>query len=67
VSKQQAFPGVPGIPVGWEFLGFMEPNKGDWFLCLVNRKPCQWRYDDQGTILVAIIRKIKKTRKEVVS
>jgi hypothetical protein len=57
------FQSIPGVPEGWEFVGLMEPNQGDWFLCLQNRKPRQWRYADRGTILFAIIRKIENPKR----
>ena len=54
---------TPGVPEGWEFVGLMEPNPGDWFLCLHNRKPRQWRYAERGTILFAIIRKVEPVKR----
>jgi hypothetical protein len=50
-------------PKGWEFVGFMEPNQGDWFLCLHTRKPRQWPYPERGTILFAIIRKVESVKR----
>jgi hypothetical protein len=57
------FQSIPVVPKGWELVGLMEPNPGDWFLCLHTRKPRQWRYAERGTILFAIIRKVEPVKR----
>lgn len=30
--SSEGFKGVPGVPEGWELVGFRVPKKGEWFL-----------------------------------
>ena len=60
--SSEGFRGIPGVPEGWELVGFRRLITGDWY---INNKgnPEQWNQKFGSVIIYPIIRKIETPKK----
>jgi hypothetical protein len=56
--SSEGFKGVPGVPDGWELVGFRRLMFGDWYVGAAG-KPEHWQLASASVNVYAIIRKIE--------
>jgi hypothetical protein len=56
--SEQGFKGVPGVPEGWELVGFRRLMFGDWYVGAAG-KPERWELAAASVNTYAVIRKIE--------
>jgi hypothetical protein len=59
--SSEGFKNVPGVPDGWELVGFRRLMFGDWYVGATG-KPERWQQVSSSVNVYAVIRKIEKPK-----